>query len=414
MVAQAGHIVAWVAIPRGRVVWWSYMKVLFVITKSNYGGAQRYVYDLATAMARTGDDVAVAFGGTGKRGAKTGTLEAKLEEAGIRTIRVRHFMRDVSFVGDLRALGELIRIIRTERPEVLHVTSSKAGGLGALAGRILRVPRIIFTSHGLVYDESWRPLWQRALLWVFTWCTMLCAHDTIQISRATYERARRMPFLERRIHLIYNGIPEPMFEERVLARRELGTAQTIRGVWVGTIAELHPNKNLMLLVDACAALIRTVPDVHLWLIGNGEARGALIARAHELRIEERVHFPGYIENAARLLPALDVFVLPSAKEGLPYVLLEAGYAGLPVVASDINGNNDIVEHGVSGLLVPQNVRSLTDALMMLVNDVPLRTSYGAALRLRVRSTFSCARMVADTLALYASSNPTISRSRSSR
>lgn len=389
-------------------------KILYIITKSNFGGAQRYVYDLATAMAHAGHDVAVAFGGTGARGAATGGLETRLAQVGIRTFVVKYFMRDIAYVDDIRAFFELIRLIRAERPHVLHVTSSKAGGLGALAGRIMRVPRIVFTSHGLVYDESWRPLRQRALLWLLTWGTMLCAHDTIQISRATYERARRMPFLARRVHLVYNGIPEPVFEEKSHARRELDATHDARRLLIGTIAELHPNKNLMLLVDACAALIRTVPDMHLWLIGSGEARGALVARAHEHGIEGHVHFPGYLENAARLLPALDIFVLPSAKEGLPYVLLEAGYAGLPVIASDISGNNDIVEHGVSGLLVPQNVRSLTDALMMLTNDAALRTSYGEALRTRVQNTFSVARMVADTLALYASSNPTISRSRSSR
>lgn len=390
-------------------------KVLYIITKSNYGGAQRYVCDLATTFS--GDPayaVAVAFGGTGARGATTGDLETRLTEAGIRTIRITHFMRDVSVSEDVRAFFELVRLIRAERPDVIHVTSSKAGALGALAGRITRVPRIIFTSHGLVFDESWRPAWQRALLYVGTWCTMMLAHATIQISIATHARAQHMPFLKSRVHLVYNGIPTPAFTSKATARSTLIQDRVPDGVWIGTIAELHPNKNLTMLVDAVALLVREGLDVHAWLIGDGEERTALEVRVRTLGLEHRVHCTGYIPDASRLLPAFDIFALPSAKEGLPYVLLEAGHASLPVVASNISGNNDIVEHEKSGLLVPNDVERLADALGTLVRNQTTREQYGTALKLRVTKLFSLTQMHDATSALYTSSNPTSSRSRSSR
>ena len=390
-------------------------KVLYVITKSNYGGAQRYVYDLATTFSKDpAYDVAVAFGGTGARGATTGGLETRLTEAGVRTIRITHFMRDVSVSEDVRAFFELVRLIRAERPDVLHVTSSKAGALGALAGRMLRVPRIIFTSHGLVFDESWRPAWQRALLYVGTWCTMVLAHATIQISIATHARAQHMPFLKDRVYLVYNGIPTPAFKSKVDARSTLAQGDAPGGVWVGSIAELHPNKNLAVLVDAIALLVRDGLDVHAWLIGDGEERTALEARVRTCGLEHRIHCTGYIPDASELLPAFDIFALPSAKEGLPYVLLEAGCAGLPVVASNISGNSDIIEHEKSGLLVPSDVEKLADALGTLVRSQALREQYGTALKDRVAETFSLTRMHDATSALYTSSKPTSSRSRSSR
>ena len=124
-------------------------KILYVITKSNWGGAQSYVYTLATAAKDAGADVAVAFGGTGGAGATTGRLELELQKVGIRTVFVKSFMRDISFFKEFRVLGELVRIFKTERPDIVHLNSSKAGGIGALAARLAGVGRIVFTSHGL-------------------------------------------------------------------------------------------------------------------------------------------------------------------------------------------------------------------------------------------------------------------------
>jgi len=396
-------------------------KILYIITKSNFGGAQRYVYDLAASLPRDSYDVAVAFGGTGLSGASTGSLETKLVEAGIRTIRVRHFMRDMSFVEDARAFFELLSLIRAEKPDVLHVTSSKAGALGALAGRLLRVPVIVFTSHGLAFDESWRPKWQRALIWLGTWWTMLLATASIQISRDTYERARRMPFLKKKVHLVYNGIDAPQLLSRTEAREVLDAAcgndsTSAEGMRVGTIAELHPNKNLGTLIRAFADIAPRHPEASLWLMGEGEERGNLEHLAREEGVRERVHFTGYLEGAARVLPALDIFVLPSRKEGLPYVLLEAGLAGCAVIASAISGNDDIVENGISGSLIEGEPGPLAKTLTALLTTESLRKSYGAALRERVEKLFSIEHMREETCALYSSlspSNPSISRTASS-
>jgi glycosyltransferase involved in cell wall biosynthesis len=390
-------------------------KILYIITKSNFGGAQRYVYDLATSLPKDAYAVTVAFGGTGLRSADTGALEEKCSEAGIRTIRIEHFMRDVSLSEDVRAFFELWSLIRTEHPDVLHVTSSKAGALGAFAGRLLRVPVIVFTSHGLAFDESWRPRWQRMLIWLATWWTMLCATATIQISHATFERARRMPFLKKKVHCVYNGIDTPDFltqdEARTMLHARQASENALQGMWIGSIAELHPNKNLTSLVQAVADLKNQGVDAILWLIGDGEERGALATLCEKLHVTDRVFCTGYIEHAARILPAFDVFTLPSKKEGLPYVLLEAGLAGCAVVASNIHGNDDIVEHELSGLLVDtEQPRQMVEALRRLAEDATERERYGTALKKRVQERFSIERMRTETCALYApSSNPSISR-----
>jgi glycosyltransferase involved in cell wall biosynthesis len=391
-------------------------KVLYVITKSNYGGAQRYVFDLATHLPTAVYDVVVAYGGTGLRGAEMGALGTHLARAGIRTIQITHFMRDMHILEDVRAFFELLHIIRREKPDVLHVTSSKAGGLGALAGRLAGIPCIIFTSHGLTFDEKWRPYWQRIAITLFTWCTLMLAHKSIMISHDTYERASALPWAHNKIALIYNGISTPLFYTRDEATSALQhiLPTKIQHPCIGTIAELHPNKNLSIVLDALSILKKEGLMPHFIIMGTGDEYEALNTYAHICGVTEQVHFAGYVHEAARHLLAYDIFILPSAKEGLPYVLLEAGHAALPVVASDIPGNRDIITSGESGTLVSAEARTLATALQQYIQEPTLRAVHGTALQKKVHTLFSIEHMVRQTCNLYTCSKPATSLSKSSR
>ncbi len=108
----------------------------------------------------------------------------------------------MSLGSDIVAFFDVIRLLRDERTQILHVTSSKAGGIGAFAGRLTDIKTTIFTSHGLTIDETWRPLWQRATIYIGTWFTLKFAHLAIMISTETYERARKMPGMSTKIVLV--------------------------------------------------------------------------------------------------------------------------------------------------------------------------------------------------------------------
>jgi len=371
-------------------------KVIFVVTKSNFGGAQRYVYDLATHLPDAYEPV-VAFGPP--PGGGEGRLAKLFREKGIRTVLIESLSRDVSLVDDYQALKDLTRLFKTEKPTVVHLNSSKAGGLGALAARLARVPRIIFTSHGLPYDED-RNAFQRILIIIATWLTIILTHCTIFISSDTIKRVNRLPLLHRRTKLIYNGIESPAFFAPAEARKALATidpriTSTMR--IVGCIGELHPNKNSAVLIDACARQA----DVHLVLIGDGELRSSLEQQAKESGSSERVHFLGYVPDAARYLRAFDIFALSSLKEGLPYVLLEAGFAYVPVVASDIPGIRDVILPDFTGILAqPRDAQSFANGISRILNDATLARSLSDELLLRMRKTFSFDTMVEKTVALY--------------
>src|SRR3990167_8468714 len=146
------------------------MKILYGITKSNFGGAQRYVFDLATVMKKQGHDIAVLCGGDGP-------LVQKLKAENIRVITIPGFGRDIDLLNDASRLLSIIKTVQHEKPDIFHINSAKMGGLGTLAGRLAGIKKIIFTAHAWAWNEP-RPWWQKILIKFFTWVTILSAHQT--------------------------------------------------------------------------------------------------------------------------------------------------------------------------------------------------------------------------------------------
>lgn len=377
-------------------------KVLFIITKSNLGGAQRYVFDIATALPREAFDV-VTLCGAAQGSESAGPLIDMLKSAGIRTIFVPEMTRDVRALNDIRAFLSIIRTIRAERPDIVHLNSSKAGGLGALAARLSRVPRIVFTSHGLAYDEP-RFILSRIAIILATWMTFLLSHRIICISKDTTHRAARLPFCAKKVSLVYNGLRAFEILEREKAQIQLLSVCPDIPTdvpWIGTISELVPNKGLSYALKACEILRRSDERFVFLILGSGELQQSLTALIAERGLTEHVRLLGYVAHASKLLKAFDIFTLTSRKEGLPYVLLEAGYAALPVAATNIPGINDIVKDGESGALCPPNDPELfAHSLSELLEHETLRLRFGSNLAKKVETDFTFENMVSGTIAVY--------------
>ena len=362
-------------------------KVLFVITKSNWGGAQRYVYNLSVALPKDIFEVAVALGGTGEAGSSAGELASRLKTAGVPTFYIPAFARDVSLLSDISAARELYTLFKKERPDVVHLNSSKAGGVGALAARLAGVPNIIFTSHGLAWDED-RNIFAKMFIYIFSRLTFLLCHKVITISEDNYQRVRACVLCRKKIHLIHNGLPELQFETRERARVSLalkvGLHEGGDDFWMGTIAELTRNKGLSYLIDA-AKILKDIGKVfHLFIIGSGEEEQNLKNQIKKLGLESCVHLVGFVSDAYRWDKAFDLFTLTSVKEGLPTVLLEAGAVGVPVVATNIPGVRDIIEDGKTGLFAEvKNPQDIAEKIKRLMDDVTLRTTLAQNLQQKV-------------------------------
>lgn len=376
-------------------------KILYLITKANFGGAQRYVYDLATLLPKDEFETVVAMG-------EGVILEQKLNAAGIRTIRLiplTETRRAGLQTSDIAVFFELLRLFKKERPDILHLNSSRAAFLGILAATCYKLTnfktsklKTIFTVHGWPFKEV-RPLPARIGIWLASYITALAATNVIVLSGEDFRLGIRMPCIKRKLSLIYHGITKCITLPRREARRLLGGERAHpETFWIGTIAELTPNKGLAYLVEAVACL---PPEVVLCLIGEGEERGRLEALAEKFGIGPRVIFSGFRSDAAQYLSAFDLFALPSLKEGLPYALLEAGRCGIPVVASDISGIGDIVSHTTFGVLVPpRESGALSHALARLVQDSARRNALGKKLAEHITRNFSLSDMMRKTRTLY--------------
>ncbi len=354
------------------------------------------MYDLATNLNKNDYEPVVALGGDG-------TLKEMLDAASIKTILISGLQRDFSLKKELLASFATANIIRREDPDILHVNSSKAGGIGAFLGRVLFVPRVIFTAHGWAFNED-RPYWQRVIIKFFHWLTVIFSHHTIAVSNGLKNQMDWW-WVQKKMTVINPGRTIIDMKDTVEARNQLaGFSPQLdeykNDVWIGTIAELHPIKRLDLAIESISELTQSNPTLRYIIVGSGELRAELENKIIELKLQDTVFLTGAITEAGRLLKAFDIFILPSRSESYGYVLLEAGAAALPVVASNVGGIPDIINNEETGLLIaPENKTALTEAIQKLIADEALRKKMGSSLKNRV-ATLSVSAMATETCSVY--------------
>lgn len=373
-------------------------KIFYFITKGNFGGAQRYVYDLATSLPKADFEVTVAFG-------EGDILQNKLTRAGIRTIKIPALKRDVHLLSDIQSFWTIWLLLLKERPDIIHLNSSKIGGIGALAGRLAGIKKIIFTVHGLSFNET-RPGWQKWLIKFSHWLSFILSHKIITVADCLNKQINTWPQIGQKITTIHNGLSPIKFFDRTVSRREILPKHQDK-FWIGTISELHKNKGLDYLIEAFTLTVRALLgdslgwSLNLIIISDGEEKIRLQKLIDDKKMSDRIFLVGKIEDARTYLKAFDIFTLTSRTEALPYSLLEAGAAGLPVIASEIGGIPEIITDPELGILVPVgNIEEIKKSLLFLIKKPKYRQLAGANLKRRVLENFSAKRMVEKTIELY--------------
>jgi glycosyltransferase involved in cell wall biosynthesis len=372
------------------------IKVLFLITKSNFGGAQRYVYDLATNLDRTKFEPVVALGGSG-------ALLTMLQNANIPTITLQEMQNSTSLKQAWRSYQELLGILKSEKPDVLHLNSSIAGLVGAVAGRFARVPNIIFTAHGWAFNED-RPLWQRIAIKFFHYITVLLSLRTIAVSNAIVSQMN-WPGAQRKMKVINPGRTIGAMYDRNEARTKLidiypQLAASVSAYWVTCVAELHPVKRHTVLIDAFAKRLQAEPNQILVLIGEGKMHATLETLIKGRGLTNKIFLLGNVVDAARFLKAFDVFVLVSKSESYGYVLHEAGLAGVPIVATNVGGIPDIITHPYDGILIPPGTSdNLVSALTEIYQNKALAMERAHTLQTKLEAR-TVTKMTRQTESIY--------------
>lgn len=409
------------------------LKILYIITKSNLGGAQRYIYDLATNTPKTQFDPIVALGGNGP-------LKGKLETANIKTIALSGLERDINFVKEFNAFLNIFRTIKEIKPDIVHLNSSKAGALGAIAARVYNAvvglkfvvssfkslisnsplpttnfkltTRIVFTVHGWAFKEK-RKFFFKKIIEYISWLTVLLSHQTIVVSNDDRKKTSRFLFVQQKISVIHNGIGKLTFKDRAEARRilseKIGHPITDNAFWIGTIAELHRNKGLEYAIGACAIIknqetahdIKNPTNISYIIVGKGENQQNLESAIAREGLQNTVFLAGEYPGVADLLKAFDIFLLPSLKEGLPYALLEAGAAGLPIIATNVGGVTEVIEDMRTGIVIKEKrSKEIAEAVTFLIKHEHKRKEFGERILETVQKEYTLERMVKETVEVY--------------
>ncbi len=361
-------------------------KVLSVTTGLAYGGAETQLKELAIRLKQRGWAVRIASM------LPPVAYVDELQWAGIPVDNLRMRRK----VPDPRALLRLARIIREWRPHVVHAHMVHANLLARLTRLLAPVPVLICTVHSI--DEGG---WQRERAYQLT--DWLCDLTT-QVSRAGLERYVRVNAVPaHKITYIPNGVdlsrfaPDP--QQRHLKRQELGLQNSF--IWLA-VGRIEPPKNYPLMLGAFHKVYRQFPQARLLIIGDGWLRPALERQIAELELENAVRLLGVRQDVPDWMRIADAYVMSSAWEGMPMVLLESHASGLPVVCTDVGGCSEIMQHGVSGFLVPPgDVDALAQAMTQMMSlPEEERQAMGMAGRAYVMANFEIEQVVSRWEALY--------------
>jgi glycosyltransferase involved in cell wall biosynthesis len=371
------------------------VRLLLVITQSEFGGAQKYVYYLATRLPQDRYEVTVACGAGG-------LLIHKLRGAGTAVMCLPHLVRDINPVRDFLVLLDLVRLVRRVRPHIVHANSTKAGFIGRLAAKLAGVPVVLFTAHGFFLYE---PFWGRAKRLLYAVLERaggrLC-DLVIAVSEADRQRMIEYEILPaEKLVVVHNGLDADACTMEGSAARTDRSLLPFHGKIVGTVAHFYPIKGLQFVIRAAALVGQGYPETGFVIVGDGEQRLELEHLVKRLGLDSHVAFLGQRDDVSEILPLFDVFVLPSVKEGLPFALLEAMAAARPIVASAVGGIPEVITDGETGLLVPpRDPEALAKAISTMLTDRGKAQQMGLAARERVLASFTVTRMLEQTEQLY--------------
>ena len=359
-------------------------KILFVITKDDIGGAQKYVRELAECLDSQKFQASVLTGGS---------KGARFLSNSIRP----HFL----FVNDILALLELFLVFRREKPDIVHLNSSKAGVIGSIAAKLARVPRVIFTAHGWVFNPDNNLSWLRKRFYILL--HKIAAHfqdSIISVSDYDFQLAVRHRIASRKkLATIYNGIAPVNFIGKAEARRILGKLTGAQAddkkIWVGSIGRLVAEKDYETLLEAAAL----IPNALFVIIGSGYELPKLKAKIKKLSLEGRCLIVEQLAPAAPYLKAFDIFLLTSIKEGLPYTMLEAMAADVPLVVTRIGGMTEIVQ-GRGLVMPPREPEEIARAIKYYLENPDEAKKFAAAAKQFLNDKLTLSRMVQETERVY--------------
>lgn len=333
-------------------------KIYYLITTGFWGGAQKYVLDLANHFSRH-HDVTVLIGAHG------GKLIRKLKKADIQVELIPSLHRRIQIVDDIKTTWSLYNRWRQEKPDILHINSSKAGVIGRLAGRLAEVENIYFTAHGWVFNEDRNWLvkaFYRGVELFMSWLTdqIFCVSqfDKVTAKKAGIEAAK--------ITVIYNGINDETTNSGFPQRKKI-IAWSKKYKIIGNVSNFFANKNILVWLEMVKQATKIQPNWRFVLVGTGPQQDEVNNFISEYNLTDKILLTGQLNSIESIIGYFDVLTLMSKKEGLPYIVLEAMKAKVPVVATAVGGVPEMIDDSFGTLVKINDIPGTIAAINHLLD-----------------------------------------------
>lgn len=363
------------------------MRILYVITKSEIGGAQTHLMEVVRYMHYAGHNVLVVTG-------TAGWLTNELATIGVDYVILPDLIREINPAKDIKTITSICHILEDKQPDIIHCHSSKAGIVGRIAGAIKNIPAV-FTAHGWAFTSGVSPA-KRIIYAAIEHIMLGITKRVICVSEFDRKLAKRW-FLHNynRVITVHNGIADKKFSNSTVREYSL----PLKLVSVARFS--HP-KNNMELIRAVEQINKLYSgSLQLNMVGDGPLLSEAQAYVESYKLEDDVHFLGSRTDVDDILNQNDIFCLISNYEGLPISIIEAMRAEMPIIASDVGGVNELVQDGVNGLLIPRgNIFELVDKLKYILEHKDLIKSMGEASRKIYEEEYTADRMNQKILSVY--------------
>ena len=381
-------------------------KILRIIARLNIGGPAIHTILLSDELKRLGYETVLVKGSEGE---KEGNMMDLADSRGIKPVVVPELGREIGLINDIRAFFKLYKLIKKEKPDIVHTHTAKAGTLGRIAAWLAGVPIIIHTFHGHVLTGYFG----RLKSWCFIQIEKVLARISTRLITLSDKLKEELVGMGIGNHDRFEVIPlgldlKPFLnssEHKGEFRNEFGLSGD--AVLIGIIGRLVPIKGHRLFLEAARSVISEFgirnSELKFVIVGDGELRKELESYAEELGVAENVIFTGFRRDLPVIYADLDIVSLTSFNEGTPVSIIEAMASGKPVVAADVGGVSSLVKDSITGLLVrPGDTRSLTESLLWMVEKPEMREKMGAEGQRRIYPSHDISQLVENIGLLYSS------------
>lgn len=367
-----------------------------IVVEALLGGIRQHVYDIVCGL--DSEKYEVYFIYSDLRADETFYEQKKEMSQHAKLILCNEMQREIG-KKDYAAYRRLVQIFQEIKPDIVHCHSSKAGIVGRLAAKHCKVKKIIYTPNAYAF-QSPDISKQKKMLYILAekFLSRYACNITINVSKGEMNKALEY-HLDKpdKFTLIYNGIPEKKLPDRHTLRERLGLRNDC--YYVGFTGRCAEQKDPFTFLQIAKNVIEKEDNVEFLYIGDGDLKNAMEQWISVHGLQDKIHMLGFRKDASEIVGALDIYLSTALYEGLPYSMIEAMRAGVPIIATDCIGNNELVFDGINGKIFP--VRDSDSGANLLLNQMNKNGIKYKSVQEIFNMNFSLERMLDELEKMYA-------------